>query len=311
MSSVFVSHSSRDNAAAARLADRLRSSGFEAVFLDIDPEDGLQAGQLWEKELYRKLKLSGAVVVLCSAASMGSKWCFAEVTQAKALGKTVVPLRIEACPVDGVLLDRQFIDQTELGEAAAFERVLTGLRAAGLDPNDSFAFDATKRAPYPGMLAFEKEDAGVFFGRRDETREVIEALARLQQPGEPRLLMVVGSSGSGKSSLVRAGVWPRLDKDPARWVLVPPFRPLADPLGELARAWVEAHGDHPRRPDWTGLRDRLREGVVAAVDPAPVLAELADDLSMDLGRREALVLLVIDQAEELLGSQAPAGQAAT
>ena len=264
MSSIFLSHSSRDNAAAADLAVRLRSSGFEAVFLDIDPEAGLQAGQLWEKELYRKLRLSGAVVVLCSPASMDSKWCFAEVTQAKALGKTVVPLQIEACPVDGVLIDRQVVDQTRLGEAVAFERVLAGLRAAGLDPHDSFAFEVTKRAPFPGMFAFEKDDAGIFFGRREETREAIEALTRLQQPGEPRLLVAVGSSGSGKSSLVRAGVLPRLGKDPERWVLIPPFRPQADPLGELARAWADTYGDRPSRPDWKGIRDRLHLGAAPA-----------------------------------------------
>ena len=56
--------------------------------------------------------------------------------------------------------------------------------------------------PFPGLRAFDAEHNHLFFGRETETEELVEKLRR-----EP-LLMVVGDSGSGKSSLVRAGLVP-------------------------------------------------------------------------------------------------------
>ena len=95
-------------------------------------------------------------------------------------------------------------------------------------------------------------------------RQVVEKLTRMQRQGEPRLLVVVGSSGSGKSSLVRAGVLPRLGKDQSRWALVKPFRPEAEPISELARSLSSAFPEGPARPDWKAVRDRLGNEARAA-----------------------------------------------
>jgi WD40 repeat protein len=306
MSSIFLSHSSQDNEAAADLARRLKEHGYDSLFLDFDPDSGIKAGRDWERELYRNLKLAGAVVVLCSPHSMGSRWCFVEIAQAKALGKPIFPVTMSPCRVESILNDRQVIDLAALGADEAYRRLFDGLRAAGLDPWDSFHWDP-KRPPFPGFHYFEAEDAGIYFGREGEVRQVIEALTRMQRQAEPRLLVVVGSSGSGKSSLVRAGVLPRLSKDRPRWALVDSFRPGAEPLSELARALASAFPDGPDRPGWRAIRDRLQDesraadpGEGPAAPTASVLTEYADDLTMLLGRREASVLLVVDQAEELL-----------
>lgn len=63
-----------------------------------------------------------------------------------------------------------------------------------------------KGSPYPGLLPFKSDEAPIFFGRDKEIRELIE---RLRNPAN-RFLAVIGASGSGKSSLVAAGLIPRL-----------------------------------------------------------------------------------------------------
>ena len=98
MASIFLSHSSQDNEVAADLSRRLKEHGYDSLFLDFDPDSGIKAGRDWERELYRNLKLAGAVVVLCSPHSMASRWCFVEIAQAKALGKPIFPVTISSVP---------------------------------------------------------------------------------------------------------------------------------------------------------------------------------------------------------------------
>lgn len=64
-------------------------------------------------------------------------------------------------------------------------------------------------SPYPGLLWFDEEYAPLFFGR---DREVDELVAKLNEPAG-RVLLVIGASGSGKSSMVAAGVWKAVIKE--------------------------------------------------------------------------------------------------
>ena len=119
----------------------------------------------------------------------------------------------------------------------------------GIAPADSFAWEAT-RPVYPGS-AFREEDAAVFFGRDGETQAVLERLDALRKPGRPKVLLLVGASGSGKSSLVRAGVLPRLAR-PARssdWLPPAAFEPGADPFNELAKRLARAFADRGETRD--------------------------------------------------------------
>jgi len=91
--------------------------------------------------------------------------------------------------------------------------------------------------PYPGLTAFGPGQAQWFFGRDEAiTHLVAEAAERLQRGGA---LMVIGPSGSGKSSLLRAGLVPAIgegrlpDTGSADWPLAV-FTPTAHPLGELS-----------------------------------------------------------------------------
>jgi hypothetical protein len=202
MSAIFLSHSSADNEAADRLRRWLEEQGYRSFFLDFDPEQGIPAGRDWEKELYAQLRTCRAIIVLCSPHSMASTWCFAEITHARALGKAIFPVKIADCPIHSLLTTLQVLDLTA-GKRNGLDRLAHGLKASGLDPTDSFDWDGS-RPPYPGLLAFDEPDAAVFFGRENEIREGLDTLSQQRSFGGARFLLVLGASGSGKSSLLRA-----------------------------------------------------------------------------------------------------------
>ena len=97
--------------------------------------------------------------------------------------------------------------------------------------------------PYPGLRPFESEDERLFFGREAQVS------AMLRQLEDHRFVAVVGSSGSGKSSLVRAGLLPAVHEgfllgttDWCTLVIKPghqPYHRLARALGSLTSGvWV-------------------------------------------------------------------------
>lgn len=135
--------------------------------------------------------------------------------------------------------------------------------------------------PFKGLQAFSEEDSDVFFGR---DRLVAEIVRRVSQ-GNP-LLSLIGSSGSGKSSVLRAGLIPAVRKgvlgDTQTWriaVMVPGARPSAELEAALARSSLDAPEDLVRYLD--GEDGLLRAALRIVPDGS--------------GR----LLLVIDQFEEL------------
>ncbi len=147
------------------------------------------------------------MVFLASEATVASPCCLLEEGLARSLGRPVFPLRLQPGVQLPLLADVQWTDLADAGPGLA--RLLAGLRSAGLDPADSFPWDP-HRSPYPGLVPFATEDAAVFFGRRPETHRLVELLTPTLQRGPGRLVAVIGPSGSGKSSLVHAGLLPRL-----------------------------------------------------------------------------------------------------
>ena len=138
--------------------------------------------------------------------------------------------------------------------------------------------------PYKGLRAFEEADAGDFFGRDDLVDELLD---RLRDDGSRgRLVLLVGGSGSGKSSVVRAGLLPRVRRGDVpgsqRW-FVTTMMPGSSPFKELAEC--------------------LRRIAVAAPDAlADRLAEDEDGIDAVLRRLvpgDGQLLLVVDQLEEL------------
>ena len=136
----------------------------------------------------------------------------------------------------------------------------------------------------------------MFFGREQETRPLVELLQPTLQRGPGRFVAVVGPSGSGKSSLLRAGLLPRLARRPERWVVLPPLLVRASsPPQPWPAAWPG--------PSPTAVSPRPAEELSAAWSGAPTgLVELAGELAelAGNGAGRPSVLVVIDQAEELI-----------
>ncbi|MFG6083102.1 TIR domain-containing protein [Paracoccus litorisediminis] len=257
MSTIFISHSSADNDLARDLAARLQQQGHTCLFLDLDPDKGIVAGESWERTLYRKLRACRAVIALCTDSYLKSYWCFAEIALARMEGKQIIAMLADplddAAKLPSILSERQFIDLRRDPEAA-YQRLWRGLRELDLlgatgdwDPGKS---------PYLGLNAYQEQHAPVYFGRESEIRATIELIER----GAPGLILILGASGSGKSSLARAGVVPRLKRETDRWIVLDPFRPGREPFYELAQLFAQSFRRHAAvgPHDADALLDRLR-----------------------------------------------------
>jgi WD40 repeat protein/transcriptional regulator with XRE-family HTH domain len=171
-------------------------------------------------------------------------------------------------------------------------------------------------SPYRGLAAFGEQDAGWFFGREAAAAAVLDRMSRLAAGGG--LLVVSGASGAGKSSLLRAGVLPRIRADglaaapeAASWPCVL-FTPTRVPLDELAlRVALLAGTDAAavRRglaADPEGFALTARQAALARPHGQPGTNGSAAE--RDQPSRQGRLLLVVDQFEELFTQCAEEGQ---
>jgi hypothetical protein len=81
VSRIFLSHSSVDNAQAIALRDWLVAEGWNDLFLDLDPEHGIAAGDRWERALNEAGSRCEVVLFLVSKAWLASRWCMNELNR--------------------------------------------------------------------------------------------------------------------------------------------------------------------------------------------------------------------------------------
>ena len=302
MSTIFISHKSEDNVWAERIREWLQGSAnkqhperrYQSLFLDFDPEKGIPVGRSWRETLYEKLQLCRAVIVICSAAYGESEWCLAELGVAMASGKLVLPVRID----DSRRL--RLLDETQGTPLVAIDLDPTGLEGwqrlerglAALSWQERLAWppeNEPNASPFPGLSYFERKYAPVFFGQ-DQTLRQAQANVEALTARASRLLLILGASGCGKSSLLRAGLVPWLvGAEPGRWIVLDPFRPGMQPFLWLGAALEKAF----RAVDQTPPSDSARTAVK--------ILEQLEELRAHTGQQDARVVIAIDQFEELLG----------
>jgi WD40 repeat protein/energy-coupling factor transporter ATP-binding protein EcfA2 len=131
-----------------------------------------------------------------------------------------------------------------------------------------------ENCPYVGLQAFDQNTAKYFCGR---DRQIDLLLSKIEAS---RFVPVIGASGSGKSSLVKAGLIPALEKQ-GGWCILPPIKPWTDPLAILKKALVEQFYKLPTE-----------------IKKAYAKLE-SEGLNAILPEGSQRVLLVVDQFEEL------------
>jgi hypothetical protein len=344
MAVLFVSHASRDDAAIRDLEAWLDAKGFTDRFVD---HSDIGIGEKWMAELRRSVGACRAVLCFVTPAWLASDPCFEEFGNASLLGKRILPLfalgsgettrperlarvRAEDQGLDvskWVTADGR-LDLTLDGKAE--NKLEWSLRAAGalarigLDP-EAFAIEEKIRpTPFPGLASFgdEDADAAIFYGRSREIARSLDELRRMRaRPDDRRPYLILGASGSGKSSLLKAGIIPRLRREAPAWLPLRAFRPGIDPLGNFADALARTLGNYGRSEAPGALRNQLLGAWNAAKRPsgmislemgAPLQAALEDiggRLRLASHRPEATILVSLDQAEELARAEGESGDA--
>ncbi|HEX6200421.1 MAG TPA: toll/interleukin-1 receptor domain-containing protein, partial [Thermoanaerobaculia bacterium] len=308
---LFLSHAGEEESAARELARRLERAGVP-VWLDVER---LRPGERWMESLEQALREATAFAVYVGRSGV-ARWVGQEVRVA--LDRSVTEEGFAVIPILGpgadpeelpvFLRQHQWVDlrdglddpeglrelsEVVLGEDRREERIRRSL----LPPD---------RAPFLGLRTFSEEDAFLFYGRDREVEELLAAL------GADPFLAVVGASGCGKSSLVRAGLLPALRRGRAPGDGAAPggaagasgsplsswrialFRPADDPFRELAAALPDLDPE-------LSAAERMAVGESAAghfADGAGAAAgiERAVAALVPAGTR---TLLVADQLEEV------------
>lgn len=305
---IFLSYSRTDRDACLALRTALQQAGLD-VFHD---EEAIRNGDRWLTRLEEALQQCNAFVVLIGRDGV-QRWVGAEVQTA--LVRHLSPHEDnERLPIFPILLA-----EAKPESLPSFLALFQFERWMPAEPLPEGLLDAIKArvtridarhtiegCPYLGLSAFGRQDVRLFFGRRKETLEALTYLGdqqqtnpeRLQQEGSPtftRWLQIEGNSGSGKSSLVNAGMLPMIEQGALwtrtgfeQWRILGPMMPGKDPIAKLA--------------------ETLEHGLI--IDPAKrdIDARLARLSAKDSGLASTLknfkqagvaFLLIVDQFEEL------------
>ncbi len=288
---VFLSHTRRDGEFVERLAEKL-------VRAQVDPwldSWCLVPGEEWQDGIAEGLRASSSCAVVVGPSDVGA-WSQEEAAVALDRAATDPDFRVflvllpglpepfDATALSPFLRMRTWVDfRAGLDDGRALQGLIAAIRGLPLGPAVPLDGD-TGVCPYRGLEPFDEEHAEFFFGRDAEIQRVLE------QVKGTRFVAVLGASGSGKSSLVMAGLLPQLRAGAVAgsetWRICV-MRPGGRPLDALAARLVAL------------LPDGSMQRTVEQLSSDPRTLHLAATLALADAPPAARVLLVVDQFEEV------------
>ena len=227
----------------------------------------------------------------------------------KSAGKPTFPLIVKSITerIPSFITDVQFANIADPKlRVEGFERLRHGLLAARIGPQ-YFPWPPAndpKRSVYRGLQALEVQDAAILFGRDVTITKGLDDLRRLRGGARERALIILGASGAGKSSFLRAGLIARLKREDHHFLVVPTIRPESAVLSGAS-----------------GLEASLTKALGAPVDLAAgpqaltnVFKVLREPVMQRLQRvalagretyqeKPPTIVVPIDQAEELYNAE--------
>ncbi len=254
----FLSYNSLDQPAVEVLAKRLINKEI-SVFLDVWD---LIPGTACQPALEKALNESETCVVFIGPSGLGpwqTEEMHAAISRRVSTSQSfrVIPVvlpggqRQRKSTLPMFLTNSTWVEFSNgtLDDDQVFHRLVSGILGMAPGPAPANALYVGE-CPYPGLKAFEEADARFFFGRDSEVDWLVERLTPnlADVLNENRFVSVIGASGSGKSSLVRAGLVPALKSGRSRngkgipgstnWPIIL-LRPGSEPLKSLADALLQ------------------------------------------------------------------------
>jgi conflict system STAND superfamily ATPase/TIR domain-containing protein len=295
---LFLSYNSRDLTAVISVRRLLDERKISAFF----DRNQLSAGSRWVSLLENEVGGSRAAVIFIGPHGLGD-WQEMEMQLAlvrqideKKAGRSfpVIPLILPGATPEkelGFLKLYTWVDlRGRLDDPAAIDELERAVRG---EASTQLAEAAVEMCPYRALQAFREQDEKLFFGRDRFAEQLLEKA----RDEKLKLIAVVGPSGSGKSSVVQAGLIPRLRRERAplpSWETAI-FTPGKTPFHNLAAALVTTGAAERDRGERLDKAEKLGRDLASG----DIRIEAAINTALAEASGATRLLLVVDQAEEL------------
>jgi formylglycine-generating enzyme required for sulfatase activity/energy-coupling factor transporter ATP-binding protein EcfA2 len=303
---VFLSHNSKDKPIIREIARLLREQGL-SPWLD---EEQLIGGGQWQDRLARGVRDSATCAMFIGSSNLGNwqqeELYFVQNRAADSRDYRLIPVLLPGLkdPFDTSLIppflqSRTWVDLRHgVDDPRAMHLLVCSINGTTPGPRDGSqstgANPATGITPYLGLETFDEASAQLFFGREADVQRLVEKLKA------SNFLAVIGASGSGKSSLVRAGLIPALRSNElaqsGEWSFVV-LRPGSQPISELAIKLLRLVSENYGPADLSAMEQELRQNE-SGLYKGIILQMSRQGLSPEQERRRKVVI-VVDQFEEI------------
>jgi formylglycine-generating enzyme required for sulfatase activity len=297
MTKVFLCHNRKDAGEVNLLAHRLRGTGID-FWLD---ESDHTAGGDWLRELEEAIKQAMTVLVCIGRHGLGPIQD-KEIQLALKMvydnpARKVIPVLLSGAPADPDIPEflklKGWVDLRSDNDRGDFRALINAIagRPRAVHP------EKPGTSPYLGLKSFTEETAHHFFGRERDTQNLLKSLK-----GNNRLLTLVGASGSGKSSIIYAGLVPAVragELDGSEDWMVMKMRPGQRPCHNLTLELAKLQGQGATNlstlaSQLSGVKE-IRQAMLLQAD---TMSDAIDVIRSSQGCSSS-VLLIVDQFEEL------------